>query len=212
MAMAHVDKRVSEFLDMLASRDPTPGGGSGAALGGALAAALVSMVCNLTIGKKGYEDAEEQMRDILAQSEALRAELPELLEADTQVYGRVMAAYRLPRKTDEDKAARRQAIQEALREASEVPLAIADRCAQVVDLALPAAEHGNNWAVSDAGVGALLAEACMHAALLNVSINMASIQDAEYVDDLRERMTALTASREETKARVLELVHGKIGA
>ena len=210
--MAHVDKRVSEFLDMLASRDPTPGGGSGAALGGALAAALVSMVCNLTIGKKGYEDAEEQMRDILAQSEALRAELPELLEADTQVYGRVMAAYRLPRKTDEDKAARRQAIQEALREASEVPLAIADRCAQVVDLALPAAEHGNNWAVSDAGVGALLAEACMHAALLNVSINMASIQDAEYVDDLRERMTALTASREETKARVLELVHGKIGA
>lgn len=210
--MAHVDKRVSEFLDMLASKDPTPGGGSGAALGGALAAALVSMVCNLTIGKKGYEDAEEQMRDILAQSEALRAELPELLEADTQVYGRVMAAYRLPRKTDEDKAARRHAIQEALREASEVPLAIADRCAQVVDLALPAAQHGNNWAVSDAGVGALLAEACMHAALLNVSINMASIEDADYVADLRERMTALTASREETKARVLELVHGKIGA
>jgi len=124
----------------------------------------------------------------------------------------VMAAYRLPRKTDEDKAARRHAIQEALREASEVPLAIADRCAQVVDLALPAAEHGNNWAVSDAGVGALLAEACMHAALLNVSINMASIEDADYVADLRERMTALTASREETKARVLELVHGKIGA
>ena len=210
--MAYVDKCVSEFLDMLASRDPTPGGGSGAALGVALAAALVSMVCNLTIGKKGYEDAEERMRDILAQSEALRAELPELLEADTQVYGRVMAAYRLPRKTDEDKAARRQAIQEALREASEVPLAIADRCAQVVDLALPAAQHGNNWAVSDAGVGALLAEACMHAALLNVSINMASIDDPEYVAGLQERMNALVDARTETKARVLELVHAKIGA
>ena len=210
--MAYMDKCVSEFLDALACKDPTPGGGSSAALGGALAAGLVSMVCNLTIGKKGYEGAEERMRAILAESEALRAELPALLEADTQVYGRVMDAYRLPRKTDEDKAARKEAIQAALREASEVPMAIADRCARVVDLALPAAEHGNTWAVSDAGVGALLAEACMHAALLNVSINMASIDDPEYVAGLQERMNALVDARAETKARVLELVHAKIGA
>jgi len=85
-----VEKRVSEFLDALASKESVPGGGSGAALGGALAASLVSMVCNLTIGKKGYEGVDEAMTDLLAKSEALREELPQLLEADTQVYGKVM--------------------------------------------------------------------------------------------------------------------------
>ncbi len=210
--MAYTDKRVTEFLDLLACKDPTPGGGSGAALGGALGAALVSMVCNLTIGKKGYEDVEPTMRDVLARSEALRAELPLLLEQDTQVYSRVMEAYRLPRRTDAEKAARQSAMQAALREATEVPLAIAEHCAQVVDLALPAAEHGNTWAVSDAGVGALLAEACMHAALLNVSINLASIEDAAYLADVERRTAAVVGGREETKARVLDIVHKKIGA
>lgn len=210
--MAYTDKRVTEFLDLLACKDPTPGGGSGAALGGALAAALVSMVCNLTIGKKGYEDAEAAMQGILARSEALRAELPRLLEADTQVYGRVMDAYRLPRKTDEQKAARQEAMQAALRDATQVPLAIAERCAQVVDLALPAAEHGNQWAVSDAGVGALLAEASMHAALLNVSINLASIEDQAYLVEVQRKMDAITGGRQQTRDRVLEIVHRKIGA
>jgi len=210
--MTFTDKRVTEFLDLLACKDPTPGGGSGAALGGALAAALVSMVCNLTIGKKGYEDVEPTMQDLLARSEALRAALPRLLEDDTQVYGRVMEAHRLPRKTDEQKAARQQAMQAALRAATEVPLAIAERCAQVVDLALPAAEHGNQWAVSDAGVGALLAEASVHAALLNVSINLSGIEDSAFLQEVRRRMETITAGRDETKARVLEVVHRKIGA
>ena len=210
--MTFTDKRVTEFLDLLACKDPTPGGGSGAALGGALAAALVSMVCNLTIGKKGYEDVEPTMQDLLARSEALRAALPRLLEDDTQVYGRVMEAHRLPRKTDEQKAARQQAMQAALRAATEVPLAIAERCAQVVDLALPAAEHGNQWAVSDAGVAALLAEASVHAALLNVSINLSGIEDSAFLQEVRRRMETITAGRDETKARVLEVVHRKIGA
>ena len=206
-----IEQRVTEFLDALASKEPVPGGGSGAALGGALAAALVSMVCNLTIGKKGYEGVSAAMSDILAKSEALRGELPQLLEADTQVYSKVMEAYRLPRKTPEEKAAREAAYQQALKEAAQVPLTIAERCGQIVELALPAAEMGNQWAVSDAGVGALLAEACLHAALLNVTINLASISDAAYIQATQAKMAAITAGKDRTKERVLAIVHQKIG-
>lgn len=208
--MTFLDLRVSEFLDALASAEPVPGGGSSAALGGALGAALVSMVCNLTVGKKGYEAAQGEMRRILARSEALRAELAQLLEADTQAYEGVMAAYRLPRRAPEERAAREEALQAALVEASEVPLRIAACCAEVAALALPAAELGNRWAVSDAGVGALLAAACLEAVLLNVTINLASIRDEGYVQSARERMAALTAGKAELQARVLALVNERI--
>ena len=207
-----IEKSVTEFLDALASKEPVPGGGSGAALGGASAAALVSMVCNLTIGKKGYEAVEQPMTEILQKSEAIRLELPQLLEADTQVYGKVMEAYRLPRKSPEDKAAREAAMQAALKDAAQVPLTIAERCSQIVDLALPAAEMGNQWAVSDAGVGALLAEACMHAAMLNVYINLSSIQDEQFAADLRARIQAITEGKGDTKAKVMAIVREKIGA
>ena len=205
------EKSVDEFLDALASKEPAPGGGSGAALGGALAAALVSMVCNLTIGKKGYEDVQEPMADLLRKSEAIRNELPQLLEADTQVYGKVMAAYRQPRKTPEQKRARNIAMQGALKEATDVPLSIAERCAQVVELALPAAEMGNQWAVSDAGVGVLLADASMRAALLNVYINLSSIKDKDYVQQTLARVEAITGGKDEFRERVLKIVREKIG-
>lgn len=207
-----IEKTVTDFLDALASKEPVPGGGSGAALAGAQAAALVSMVCNLTIGKKGYEAVDSAMKELLAKSEPIRLELPQLLEDDTRVYSRVMAAYRLPKKTPEQSQAREEAMQVALKEAAQVPMTIAERCAQVVDLALPAAEMGNQWAVSDAGVGALLAEACMHAALLNVTINLASIKDEDYVRAARDRMRAITTGRTEVKERVLAIVRAKIGA
>ncbi|MCD6302083.1 MAG: cyclodeaminase/cyclohydrolase family protein [Anaerolineae bacterium] len=200
------DLKVNEFLDALASKDAVPGGGSGAALAGALGAALVSMVCNLTIGKKGYEDAWEPLTGVRERSEALRARIVELLEADTRAYAKVMEAYRMQRGTDKAKAARKEAMQAALRHAAEVPLQIAESCGEVVDLALPAAEMGNRWAVSDAGVGALLAEAAMHAALLNVKINLASIDDAAYVQATRDRISAMTEERSRTKDRVQVVV------
>lgn len=205
------EKSVDEFLDALASKEPAPGGGSGAALGGALAAALVSMVCNLTIGKKGYEDVQEPMADLLRKSEAIRNELPQLLEADTQVYGKVMAAYRQPRKTPEQKRARNIAMQGALKEATEVPLSVAERCAQVVELSLPAAEMGNQWAVSDAGVGVLLADASMRAALLNVYINLSSIKDKDYVQQTLAHVETITGGKDEFRERVLKIVREKIG-
>ena len=208
----YTEKTVDKFLDALASKEPVPGGGSTAALGGSLAAALVSMVCNLTLGKEGYEQAQEGLTEILQQAEALRRELPQLLEADMAVYGKVMAAYRLPRKTDEHKQARQAAIQSALVEAAEVPLQIADRCAQVLKLALPAAELGNRWAISDAAAGALLAEASLRAALLNVFVNMASITDQACVDSLRLRVAELTQDSEAIKERVVEIVASQFGA
>jgi len=200
------DLKVSEFLEALASKEPVPGGGSGAALAGALGAALVSMVCNLTVGKKGYEESWEPLAELRERSEALRVRIAELLEADTQAYSKVMEAYRLPRRTDAAKVARQEAMQAALRHAAEVPLQIAESCGEVVNLALPAAEMGNRWAVSDAGVAALLAEAAMHAALLNVEINLASIDDRTFVKVTRQRIEAMTGVRTRTKDRVQEVV------
>ncbi|MEA3408507.1 MAG: cyclodeaminase/cyclohydrolase family protein [Chloroflexota bacterium] len=205
------EQRISDFLDALASKEPVPGGGSGAALGGAVAAALVSMVCNLTLGKKGYEEVEEAVAEILERSEALRAELTSLLEADTEAYSNVMAAYRMPRQSAEEQKARQAAVQKALREATEVPLSIADRCARIVDLALPAAQKGNKRAVSDAGVAALLAEASMHASLLNVYINLGSINDREYERSVRQRTRTITKGKTDYKDKVLAVVHRRIG-
>ncbi|MBC7316044.1 MAG: cyclodeaminase/cyclohydrolase family protein [Chloroflexi bacterium] len=201
--MRYSEQRLKDFLEALASAEPTPGGGSVAALGGALAAALVSMVCRLTLGKKGYEAVQQEISAILERSEALRAELTRLLEADTQAYARVMAAYRLPRRTAEEKGAREKALQAALMEATEVPLDIAARCAEVMDLTLPAAQKGNRWAAGDAGVAVLLAEASLHGALLNVRTNLTNLADGEFAQQARERMAALLEGREDLKERVL---------
>jgi len=199
-------KTVDQFLDALASSAPVPGGGSGSALGGALAAGLLSMVCNLTIGKKSYKDVEADMEGILAKSEEIRARLPDLLQADTEVYSSVMAAYRLPRKTPEQKAEREATMQKALKEAAEVPLQIAAACSEIIDLCLPAAQKGNKWAVSDAGVAVVLAEASMRGALLNVEINLASIKDESYVSQMRAKVTEITAGKSELKEKVMGIV------
>jgi formiminotetrahydrofolate cyclodeaminase len=210
--MAFTELTVQGFLDALASDEPVPGGGSTAALGGSLAAGLVSMVCRLTAGKKGYEEVWDTMAAVLEESEALRRELATLLEEDTQVYGRVMDAYRLPRKTDEQKELRTRAMQAALREAAEVPLAIAEGCGRVLELALPAAQGGNRWAIGDAGAGAYLAEACMRAALLSVDINLGSIRDEEYVRATRARIEALTRGKAELRDRVAVVVQASMSA
>jgi formiminotetrahydrofolate cyclodeaminase len=204
--MRFTSKTVDQFLDELASSAPVPGGGSGAALAGALAAGLISMVCNLTIGKKGYENAQSDMEQVLARSEQIRARLPDLLQADTEVYGQVMAANRMPRKTPEEKAARDTAMQQALGAAAQVPMQIAALCSELVDLALPAAQKGNKWAVSDAGVGALLAEASMRGALLNVEINLASIQDEKLVRQLRAEMAKIVAGKAKVRQQVTDTV------
>jgi formiminotetrahydrofolate cyclodeaminase len=175
-------KTMHAFLDEVASSSPAPGGGSVAALSGALGAALTSMVCNLTIGKPKYAGVETEMRALLAESEGLRDRLTAMIKADVDVFNRLMATYGLPKETDEQKSARSEAIQAALKDATEVPLACAKACAEAIELSRTAAANGNPAAVSDAGVAAMSAYAGLKSAALNVYINTGSLKDRPFAE------------------------------
>lgn len=204
------DKPLDQFLDDLASSAPAPGGGAVAALSGALGAALVSMVCNLTIGKEKYRDVEGDIKEILSQSEKLRKELLDLLEADTQLYGKVIAAYRLPKNTDEEKATRLQAIDAALKEACGVPMKIAERCSKIVDLCVPTVHKGNVGAISDVGVAAIMAEAGLVSAGLNVKINLGQIKDSEFVQRAADSLASYTKGKRELRDEVVRITEEKL--
>ena len=208
--MKLTDRPVANFLDELASNAPAPGGGSVAALSGALGAALISMVCNLTVGKKGYEDVQDDINDLLAQSEALRKELADLLEADVAAYTGYSVAAKMPRATDEEKAERAQAMQAALKVATDVPLRIAEAAVKVMDLCMPAAEKGNKWAVSDAGVAVLMAEASLRSAALNVLINLGSLKDQEFVAERRAKLESLLEGKGPMRDEIYDYVVSKL--
>jgi len=208
--MAFASKSLHTFLDELASAEPAPGGGSVAALSGALGASLVAMVCRLTIGKKGYEAVSAEMRAILPRAEALQRELVDLMQADTDAYTRVMNAYKLPKRTDDEKAARARALQAALQHASDVPLCVAEACVQVLALARPIAEKGNQNAVSDGGVGTLMAEAGLRGAAFNVRINLHSIDDAAFVQSRRARVAKLFADAARAEREILSIVEQRL--
>ena len=205
-----IEQPVTQFLHELASSAATPGGGSGAAIMGALGAALVSMVCNLTIGKKNYAEVEPEMRSVLHDAEALRQRLADMVAEDIAAFNGLMAAYGLPKLTDEDKAARGAAIQHALRAATEAPLACARACAEVIKLSMRAAEVGNRNVISDAGVGALAAQAALRSAALNVDINVPSLQDQAFAKACRDEMDALLASAVPLSEQAIALVKSKL--
>lgn len=199
---------IDEFLARLASKDPTPGGGSAAAIMGAMGAALISMVCNVSFGKKGYEAAEPELREVCAQSEALRSRLTGMVAGDISAFGELMAAYKLPKETDEEKQRRSLAIQASLKRATEVPLACARDCAEVIRLSRRAAEHGYLGVISDAGVGVSAAYAAARSAALNVYINVPSLKDRAFAEralaELDGIMTSCTAESEAVYALVRE--------
>jgi len=204
------DKPVTTFLDELASNAPAPGGGSVAAVSGALGAALVSMVCNLTLGKKGYEEVQEDIQDLVNQAEALRKELTDLLEADVAAYTAYSQTAKMPRDTEEQKAERAAAMQAALKNATMVPMHIAEAAVKVMDLCMPAAEKGNKWAVSDAGVAVLMAEAALRSAALNVLINLGSIKDQAFVAEKRGYLDGLLAGKGFMRDRIYDYVVAKL--
>jgi formiminotetrahydrofolate cyclodeaminase len=204
------NRTVGDFLDALASSAPAPGGGSVAALSGALGAALVSMVCNLTLGKPKYADVQADIGTLIDRSETLRHELTDLLEADVAAYTRVSAAYKMPRETPEDKSTRSAAIQEALKKATLVPVQVAESCVAILDLCTLAAEKGNVNAVSDVGVAALMAEAALFSAALNVTINLNAIQDSAFCAEMRHKLDALLAGKSALKDQVYDLVVSKL--
>jgi methenyltetrahydrofolate cyclohydrolase len=206
------DLSTSAFLDALAGGSATPGGGSAAAIMGAMGAALVSMVANLTLGKKGYEAVEPQMRGLLGESEALRAQLAAMVAEDVAAFDSLMAAYRLPKASDDEKATRVAAIQAGLKAATEAPLACARLCASVVRLTERAVEHGNLNAISDVGVGALAALAALRGAALNVRINAPPIKDRAFVERAESELDGLIAECAPLAERVHERVRAKLGA
>src|SRR5271170_3893928 len=191
---AMTQKSIDEFLDCLASADPTPGGGSAAAIMGAMGAALVSMVCNVSIGKKGYEAAEAEMQAVRARSEALRLRLAAMVAEDVAAFDNLMAAYKLPKISDHDKALRAAAIQASLRRATEVPLDCARVCAEVIGLARRAGEHGYQHVISDAGVGVSAAYAALRSAALNVFINAPALKDRAFAEGSIQEIEKLLKS------------------
>lgn len=182
------------FTDALASGEAAPGGGSAAALAGALGAALAAMVARLTLGREQYAAYEAEMTGIAARADMRRAELLRLVDEDTAAYVTVMEAYRLPKADAGQKAERTAAIQAALRHAADIPLATAHACVEVLELAVTVCRHGNRNASSDGVVAALLAHAALEGAARNVRINLTSIKDADYCADAGQQVDALLAA------------------
>ena len=205
-----IDKKVSNFLDELASNSPTPGGGSVAALAGALGVALISMVGNLTVGKKKYEDTEEDIKKILSSSEKLRYELSQLIEEDVKVFNNFMSTYKMPKETEDEKKVRAEKIQESLIEAAKVPLKVAYKCLDILSLSKEVAEKGNINVVSDAGVAVLMAEAALESAILNVKINLKMIKDEKTIEELSSSIKEILLKEKGQKEKVLEIVEQKI--
>ena len=209
-AIIYRDQPLSVYVDDAASGKPAPGGGSVSACAGALGAALVSMVCNLTIGKEKFADVEERLSGLLARSDELRGRLEQLLQDDTTAYNGVIEGYRMPKETAEQQAARGAHIQAALKVAANVPLEIARVALEVCRLAKTAAELGNPAAVTDAAIGAILGESAAQGAALNVLINLGSIKDEAYVADSRAELERILAEAVDLRVEVLAITHTKL--
>ncbi len=208
----YIDEPMKKYLDEAASGAPTPGGGSVAALAGALGAALTSMVCNFTVGKEKYKDVEEEVSQILSESEDLRKRLLDLMVEDTQVYGEVSKAYGMPRSAPEEKKARTEAIQKALRLAMQAPLEAAFCCHKILKINEPLMDKGNQNLISDVGVAVLLAESALRSAILNVEINLSYIKDDDFCNDTREKLSSIVQESEELKSKIFGKVKEAIGA
>ena len=186
--MALADLSVKEFLAKTASNSPVPGGGSIAALSAAIAASLSEMVAHLTIGKKGYEALEEEMQEIAKDAFQYRERLIRYIDKDSNAYNDVMAAFKLPKGTEQERKNREGAIQEALINATLVPLDVARDAFKIIELAGKAVKQGNKNAVTDSGVAVMMARTAALSALYNVKINLASIKDTNFVEEIREEI------------------------
>lgn len=210
--MTLTKKSIHSFLGELSSNSPAPGGGSVAALAGALGSALTSMVCGLTVGKKKYAEVEEEMKSTLDASEKLRALFTELVDTDTAAFNKVMEAYSLPKETEDQKALRSAAIQEATKEAALVPLECMKHGIDALALAKTVAQKGNASSASDAGVSAIMVGACIASAALNVRINLAGIRDTDFVEWRASEVASITRTGEAAVQEILEIVEKKISA
>ena len=208
---AMASQTIADFTAAVASSAPVPGGGSVAAHAGALAGALAQMVAGLTVGRKKYAAVDAEMRDVAERAQALKATLAALVQADADAYAVVSAAYKLPKETPVQQAARDAAIQAALMHAAAVPLESARAATDVAILAATCAEKGNSNAASDAGVAALLAEAACRGAAYNVRINVSAMSDKAAGAPLAAEAVRLVARASEAAQRATAAVERQIG-
>ena len=203
--MKLVEQRVIDFVAATASKEPTPGGGAIAALTAATGAALAEMVANLTFGKKGYEAVQTEMVELQAKAEAIRERMLELSQADADVFNIFMNALGLPKNTDEEKAARTAAIQQAYKDAAMVPFEIGELANQIFDLAELASRKGNQNLITDGIIAAINARAAVKSAFLNVRINLSGIKDESFVAELTSKMYAIEKDLDVKESSIIGL-------
>jgi len=197
---------IRDFLDELSSNSPAPGGGSVAALSGALGAALIEMVCSLTVGKQKYEEVWDEMGDISREVSRSRTRLLQLVDEDTLAFNDVMRAFKMPKETEEDKKRRSAAIQEGYKKAIDTPMETARLCLDVLNRAKPVAEKGNRNSITDVAVGGDMAGCGLDGAVLNVRINLSSIKDQEYVKQKEEALSGMISEKE----ALLRMIHTEV--
>jgi len=200
----YLDQPLRSFLEDTASKTPTPGGGSVAALVGSLGAALLCMVGNFTLGKPKFEKVERDVREILKEADKLKEELSGLIQKDIEVYARFSQTSRMPRGTSELKEKRRQALQIALKDATQVPLTTAKLALRLLELAQLLLSKGNPNLITDVGVGALLADAALQSAALNVQINLGYIKDEEFRKRTSSVLSSMLSQGQEIKDKVVK--------
>lgn len=201
---------IQSFLQDLSSHAPVPGGGAATALVGAMGAALISMVCNLTIGRPRYAAVESAMQQILTQSETARERLLALADADANAYAAVNAAYRLGKATEAERTTRIATIQAALEQAAAPPLAVLRESRSLLPLSLEVAAHGNTNVVSDAAVAAELAAVAVRASVINVRVNLAAATNSAFIAQCEEEIARAESGLQDDLDRTIAIVRGKL--
>ncbi|MBU3876154.1 cyclodeaminase/cyclohydrolase family protein [Faecalicatena sp. AGMB00832] len=205
-----LEKKTTDFLEVLSSAAPVPGGGGTSAAVGAFASALGMMVANLTVGKKKYADVEEEIKEVRGQLKHLQDKLVELTDEDAKAFEPLSRAYGLPKDTKEQKAEKERILEDALYEASVVPMQIMETILQVVHLLEVLGEKGSRIAISDVGVGILFAQAALEGASLNVFINTKLMKNRERAEQMNQRTEAMIEEGREWKKRIYQCVLEKI--
>ncbi|RAO99169.1 methenyltetrahydrofolate cyclohydrolase [Petrotoga sp. 9PW.55.5.1] len=201
------DMKLRDFLEKLSSKEPAPGGGSASALAGATAASLGCMVANLTIGKKKYQDVEEEIKKIKEKLEEYRNKFLIEMEEDAKAFNKVIDALKLPKDTEEQKKVRKEKIQEATKEATLVPLKISKDALDVMELAESIAEKGYKMALSDAVIAVILAKDAVLGGIYNVKINLPNIKDQEFVDNIKSAIEKMESEANAIELRTLYNTH-----
>jgi len=208
--MSMLNQSGSDFLEVLASKAPVPGGGGAAAFGGAIGMALSNMVGNLTVGKKKYAEVENEVKELIAKGEKIIAELKALVDEDAAVFEPLSKAYGLPKDTPEQIAYKEQVMEKCSKDACDGPMEIMRKCYEGIKIHERMGQIGTNIAISDVGCGVVFLKAALISGMLNVVINLNTIKDQEYVRKNREEMEQLQTDGSKIADATLELVLNKL--